>query len=92
MAGDKAQNVQDVFLNTARKKKIPVTLFLTHGVKLQGVIGSFDNFSVVLKRGSQMQLVYKHAIASVVPGAPMSLYGDEESTAESEPYETAEVS
>jgi host factor-I protein len=68
------QNIQDVFLNNSRKQKIPVTVFLVNGVKLQGVIASFDNFSVILKRGPQTQLVYKHAIATVVPGAPVRYY------------------
>ncbi|MBN8531688.1 MAG: RNA chaperone Hfq [Alphaproteobacteria bacterium] len=78
MAAEKQQNIQDVFLNTARKKKVPVTVFLTHGVKLQGVIGSFDNFSMVLKRAGQIQLVYKHAIASIVPSGPLSLHDESE--------------
>lgn len=74
MNGDRGPNIQDVFLNSARKQKVPVTVFLTNGVKLQGSISSFDNFSVVLRRGSQVQLIYKHAIATVVPGAPLRLY------------------
>src|ERR1700735_4897489 len=71
MATEKAQNVQDVFLNTLRKKKMPVTVFLSSGVKLQGNITGFDNFCVVLRRGPQVQLVYKHSIATVVPSASM---------------------
>ena len=77
MAGDKSQNIQDVFLNTLRKKKIPVTVFLSNGVKLQGNITGFDNFSVLLRRGPQVQLVYKHTIATVVPSAPVSLHEEE---------------
>lgn len=77
MANDKSQNVQDVFLNTLRKKKMPVTVFLSSGVKLQGNITGFDNFSVVLRRGPQVQLVYKHAIATVVPSGALSLYEEE---------------
>ena len=77
MANDKGQNVQDVFLNTLRKEKVPVTVFLTSGVKLQGNISGFDNFCVVLRRAPQVQLVYKHAIATVVPSQPVSLYAPE---------------
>lgn len=70
---DKAQNMQDVFLNTCRKDKKPVTVYLVNGVKLQGVISGFDNFSVVLKRNQMAQLVYKHSIATVVPSVPVNL-------------------
>ncbi len=74
---EKPQNVQDVFLNTCRKKRVPVTIFLSNGVKLQGNITSFDNFSVLLRRGPQVQLVYKHTIATVVPSAPITLQEEE---------------
>jgi host factor-I protein len=77
MAAEKSQNIQDVFLNTLRKKKIPVTIFLSNGVKLQGNVTGFDNFSVLLRRGPQVQLVYKHTIATVVPSAPVVLYEEE---------------
>lgn len=66
--------MQDVLLNSARKQRVPVTIFLTNGVKLQGSITGFDNFSVVLTRGTQMQLIYKHAIATVVPAQPITLF------------------
>ena len=79
MASEKSQNIQDVFLNTLRKEKVPVTIFLTSGVKLQGNISGFDNFCVVLRRSPQVQLVYKHAIATIVPAQSISLYkGDDE--------------
>ena len=68
MATEKAQNVQDVFLNHVRKSKTPVTVFLVNGVKLQGIITWFDNFSVLLRRDGHTQLVYKHAISTVMPG------------------------
>lgn len=77
MAGEKSQNIQDVFLNTLRKKKIPVTIFLSNGVKLQGNITGFDNFSLLLRRGPQVQLVYKHTIATVVPSAAVTLHEEE---------------
>jgi host factor-I protein len=74
MAAEKAQNVQDVFLNHVRKSKTPVTIFLVNGVKLQGIITWFDNFSVLLRRDGHTQLVYKHAISTVMPGAPIMLF------------------
>ncbi|MEO1467639.1 MAG: RNA chaperone Hfq [Pseudomonadota bacterium] len=74
MANENKQNLQDVFLNHIRKQKIPVTVFLVNGVKLQGVITWFDNFCVLLRRDGQSQLVYKHAISTVMPAQPFSLY------------------
>lgn len=87
---EKTQNMQDIFLNNCRKDKKPVTVYLVNGVKLQGVISGFDNFSVVLKRNQMAQLVYKHSIATVVPSVPVSLSREdslegEESIDESEP-------
>ncbi len=70
---DKSNNLQDVFLNTVRKTKTPVTMFLVNGVKLQGIITWFDNFSVLLRRDGLSQLVYKHAISTVMPAAPIQL-------------------
>jgi host factor-I protein len=78
MATEKNQNIQDVFLNTLRKEKVPVTVFLVSGVKLQGTVSGFDNFCLVLRRAPQVQLVYKHSIATIVPGQPISLYKPEE--------------
>ena len=74
MANEKSQSVQDVFLNNIRKSKMPVTVFLVNGVKLQGIITWFDNFSVLLRRDGHTQLVYKHAISTVMPGAPIQLF------------------
>ena len=70
-------NLQDNFLNSVRKTKNPVTLFLVNGVKLQGVITWFDNFSVLLRREGTVQLVYKHAISTVMPSLPLDLIGEE---------------
>ena len=64
-------NLQDAFLNLLRKNKIPVTMFLVKGVKLQGIVTWFDNFSILLRRDGQSQLVYKHAISTIMPGQPM---------------------
>ncbi len=79
---DKSNNLQDVFLNTVRKSRVPVTMFLVNGVKLQGVITWFDNFSVLLRRDGHSQLVYKHAISTVMPTSPISLF--EQDTPEAE--------
>jgi host factor-I protein len=65
---EKSQNLQDLFLNSLRRSKTPVTMFLVKGVKLQGIITWFDNFSLLLRRDGQSQLVYKHAISTVMPG------------------------
>ncbi len=76
--GDKPQQVQDIFLNKIRKEKMSVTVFLVNGVKLQGVVTWFDNFSLLLRRESHVQLVYKHAISTIMPGGPLNLHDDEE--------------
>tara|TARA_Y100001960_G_scaffold297500_1_gene343952 strand:+ start:249 stop:590 length:342 start_codon:yes stop_codon:yes gene_type:complete len=78
MASDR-QNLQDSFLNHLRKNKISVTVFLINGVKLQGVITWFDNFCILLRRDGQAQLVYKHAISTIMPSQNISLYEGEES-------------
>lgn len=74
MSSDKTQNLQDVFLNSVRKSKMPVTVFLINGVKLQGIITWFDNFCVLLRRDAHSQLVYKHAISTVMPSQPLQLF------------------
>ena len=71
---DKQQNRQDTFLNAVRKSKSAVTIFLVNGVKLQGNITWFDNFSVLLRRDGHSQLVYKHAISTVMPATPLQLF------------------
>lgn len=76
---EKKQNLQDVFLNHVRKERAPVTIFLVNGVKLQGVVTWFDNFCVLLKRDGQSQLVYKHAISTVMPSNPITLWDGEDS-------------
>ena len=79
---DKPQNVQDVFLNKVRKEKMPVTVFLVNGVKLQGIITWFDNFSMLLRRDTHVQLVYKHAISTIMPSGPLQLYDQEQDRSE----------
>ncbi|WP_395670502.1 RNA chaperone Hfq [Phenylobacterium sp.] len=71
---EKKQNLQDTFLNSVRKSKTPLTIFLVNGVKLQGVVSWFDNFCVLLRRDGQSQLVYKHAISTIMPAQPVQLY------------------
>ncbi len=84
MANEKTQSVQDVFLNNIRKNKVPVTIFLVNGVKLQGIVTWFDNFCVLLRRDAHSQLVYKHAISTIMPSVPVQLFepAKEESEAE----------
>jgi len=67
----KPGNLQDIFLNHLRREKTPVTMFLVKGVKLQGIVTWFDNFSILLRRDGQSQLVYKHAISTIMPGTPV---------------------
>ncbi|MBC8130017.1 MAG: RNA chaperone Hfq [Rhizobiaceae bacterium] len=71
---DRLQNLQDLFLNTVRKQKISLTIFLVNGVKLTGVVTSFDNFCVLLRRDGHSQLVYKHAISTIMPSQPVNMY------------------
>lgn len=66
-------NLQDTFLNHVRKSKTPVTVFLMNGVKLQGVITWFDNFCLLLRKDGISQMVYKHAISTIMPSVPISL-------------------
>lgn len=84
MATEKGQNVQDVFLNHIRKHKIPVTVFLVNGVKLQGIVTWFDNYSLLLRRDVHIQLVYKHAISTIMPNALVNLNEQGKSTESAE--------
>ena len=79
----KQANLQDAFLNLLRKNKTPVTMFLVKGVKLQGIVTWFDNFSILLRRDGQSQLVYKHAISTIMPGQPVDAtqFGSQNSNA-----------
>jgi len=74
MPSDRTKNLQDTFLNHIRKQKTPVTIFLVNGIKLQGVVTWFDNFCVLLRRDGQSQLVYKHAISTIMPGQQIQLF------------------
>jgi host factor-I protein len=77
----KGQTLQEPFLNTLRKERIPVSIFLVNGIKLQGTVESFDQF-VVLLRNSVSQMVYKHAISTVVPSRPVRMALEDEDAAE----------
>lgn len=77
---EKSQNLQDVFLNNVRKQKVPVTVFLVNGVKLQGNITWFDNFSMLLRREGHIQLVYKHAISTIMPAGSLVMDEDQQAS------------
>ena len=79
---DKHPPLQDLFLNALRRSKTPVTMFLVKGVKLQGIVTWFDNFSVLLRRDGQSQLIYKHAISTIMPSAPIDVPGIVEAAGE----------
>ncbi|HEX4764711.1 MAG TPA: RNA chaperone Hfq [Lichenihabitans sp.] len=81
MASERTQNLQDTFLNYVRKNKVPLTIFLVNGVKLQGVVTWFDSFCVLLRRDGHSQLVYKHAISTIMPGQPIQMFEAPEETA-----------
>ena len=72
---EKQTSLQDLFLNALRKSKTPVTMFLVKGVKLQGIVTWFDNFSVLLRRDGQSQLIYKHAISTIMPAGTVDVAG-----------------
>lgn len=79
---DRSQNLQDLFLNSVRKSKNPLTIFLINGVKLTGVVTSFDNFCVLLRRDGHSQLVYKHAISTIMPSQPVQMFDAEDNQAD----------
>ncbi len=75
---ERSQNLQDYFLNHVRKSKTPLTVFLVNGVKLQGVVTWFDNFCLLLRRDGHSQLVYKHAISTIMPSQPLQIFENED--------------
>lgn len=75
---ERSQHLQDLFLNAVRKQKISLTIFLVNGVKLTGIVTSFDNFCVLLRRDGHSQLVYKHAISTIMPSQPVQMFDEEE--------------
>jgi host factor-I protein len=87
MSTTKGQSLQDPFLNALRKERVPVSIFLVNGIKLQGQIESFDQFVVLLKN-SVSQMIYKHAISTVVPSRQVRLSVDQASEESSGPGNT----
>lgn len=81
----KAFSLQDLFLNSARRSKVSLTVFLLKGVKLQGVMTWFDPFSLLLRRDGQTQLVYKHSISTIMPARPLDLSGLDDAEAAIKP-------
>jgi len=77
----KGQNLQDTFLNTLRKEHTPVSIFLVNGIKLQGRVDSFDQYVIMLKN-TISQMVYKHAISTIVPGKPVKIPRESETVGE----------
>ena len=78
-----AMNLQDTYLNRLRKERIPVSIFLSRGTRLQGVITFFDQFTILLENGGTQQLIYKHSIATIVPSRPIrNLFKEEEKKSE----------
>lgn len=73
----KTQNLQDAFLNQARKDKANLTVFLMNGFQLHGIVRAFDGFTVLLDTEGKQQLIYKHAISTVIPPKPLSLNTEE---------------
>ena len=71
MAQERPQPLQDTFLAHVREHKVPVTVFLTNGVRLQGHVGAFDAYSILLVRDRQAQVIYKHAISTILPSEPV---------------------
>lgn len=69
----KSMNLQDVFLNQARKDKIPLTIFLTNGFQFKGMVKGFDSFTVILDCDGKQNLVYKHAISTIIPARNISI-------------------
>lgn len=78
----KQNNIQDIFLNNARKDKNTLTIYLTNGVPLKGKVKSFDNFTLVLETDKGQNLIYKHAVSTIQPSKPISLQFDDEGSEE----------
>jgi host factor-I protein len=78
MAIEQHQKLQEVFLNYVRRGRIPLTVFLVNGIRLQGILTWFDNFSLLLKWDAHSQLVYKHSISTIMPAEPVRLFEEED--------------
>ena len=73
MASDRPQGLQDTFLDHLRKHEVPVTIYLASGIRLQGYVREFDSYSLLLVRDRQAQLIYKHAVSTIMPGEPVRM-------------------
>ncbi|WP_132016425.1 RNA chaperone Hfq [Hydrogenispora ethanolica] len=73
-----AINLQDAFLNQVRKESIPVTIFLVNGFQLRGLVKGFDNFTIILDSDGKQQMVYKHAVSTIIPARPISDFSNVE--------------
>ncbi|MBR4346825.1 MAG: RNA chaperone Hfq [Oscillospiraceae bacterium] len=82
MATNKTLNLQDVFLNQARKEKVPITCILTNGFQFKGIVKGFDSYTVIIDADGKQELVFKHAISTIVPARPLSILDSEESRSE----------
>jgi host factor-I protein len=89
LRAERPQALQETFLSHVRTNNVPLTVFLVNGVKLQGVVKAFDNFSLLLTRGTDSQLVYKHTISTIMPLAPIQLYQQEEQSKDEDASEPA---
>ena len=70
-------NLQDIFLNQARKEKIPITVFLTNGFQFKGMVRGFDEYTVIVDSDGKQELIYKHAISTIIPSRPVSILDSE---------------
>jgi host factor-I protein len=92
MATERPQNLQEVFLNHVRKGKVPLTVFLVNGVRLQGILTWFDSFSLLLKREAHSQLVYKHSISTIMPADPIRTFEQEDRSEDVSPAPSDQIS
>src|SRR6476646_2277609 len=86
MAKDNFHRLQDTFLDHLLRRKMPVTIFLANGVRLQGIVAGYDAFCVLLERDGEQQIVYKHAITTTVPAYPVDLREEPDPTAPPPPF------
>ena len=83
-------NLQDNFLNQVRKGKIPITLFLINGFKIKGTVKSFDNFTLLLEVNGEQQMIYKHAVSTLIPSKNLNIFENQEENQEKNGEESVE--
>jgi len=74
---NKSINLQDVFLNSSRKEKMPITVFLTNGVQLKGIVKGFDTYVVILECDGKANMIYKHAISTIIPSKNIAIFSND---------------